>query len=167
VILREKVLRPILAGVGKRKTGRKPKNRSLIDEHYETIRQDIFTLIEDLGIAAKNRQSFVGVASVRAQAKRSACSPKNSLQKSWHPSRIATGLFPSPARCAVSSNANAGCSAFCRKPPTLRSGKPSRGSSTVLTSAPAASFRSRPTVVTVPTSTLIQKKIRDKRATGC
>ena len=52
MILREKVLRPILAGVGKRKTGRKPKNRSLIDEHYETIRQDIFTLIEDLGIAA-------------------------------------------------------------------------------------------------------------------
>src|SRR5438093_6403918 len=51
VILREKVLRPILAGVGKRKTGRKPKNLrlidehyELIDEHYETIRQDMFTL---------------------------------------------------------------------------------------------------------------------------
>src|SRR2546422_10275346 len=43
VILREKVLRPILAGVGKRKSGRKPKNWSLIDEHYETIRQDMFT----------------------------------------------------------------------------------------------------------------------------
>ena len=38
VILREKILRPILAGIGKRKTGRKPKNWSLIDEHYETIR---------------------------------------------------------------------------------------------------------------------------------
>ena len=52
VILREKVLRPILAGVGKRKTGRKPKHWSLIDEHYETIRQDMFTLFEDLRIAA-------------------------------------------------------------------------------------------------------------------
>ena len=38
VILREKVLCPILAGVGKPKMRRKPKNWSLIDEHYETIR---------------------------------------------------------------------------------------------------------------------------------
>ena len=52
VILREKVLRPLLAGVGKRKTGRKPKNWSLIDEHYETIRQDMLILFEDLRIAA-------------------------------------------------------------------------------------------------------------------
>jgi hypothetical protein len=52
VILREKVLRPILAGVGMRKTGRKPQNWSLIDQHYETIRQDIFTLFQDLRIAA-------------------------------------------------------------------------------------------------------------------
>jgi hypothetical protein len=52
VILREKVLRPILAGVGKPKTGRKPKNWNLIDEHYETIRQDVFTLFQDLRIAA-------------------------------------------------------------------------------------------------------------------
>jgi len=52
VILREKVLRPILAGVGKPKMGRKPKNWSPIDEHYETIRQNMFTLFEDLHIAA-------------------------------------------------------------------------------------------------------------------
>jgi hypothetical protein len=52
VILREKVLRPILAGVGKPKMGRKPKNWSPIDEHYETIRQDMFVLFGDLGIAA-------------------------------------------------------------------------------------------------------------------
>jgi hypothetical protein len=52
VILREKVLRPILAGAGKRKTGRKPKNWSFIDQHYETIRQDMLTLFEDLHIAA-------------------------------------------------------------------------------------------------------------------
>jgi hypothetical protein len=52
VILREKVLRPILAGVGKPKIGRKPKNWNMIDEHYETIRQDVFTLFQDLRIAA-------------------------------------------------------------------------------------------------------------------
>jgi len=51
VILREKLLRPILAGVGKLKVGRKPKNWSPIDEHYQALRQDMFTLFEDLGVA--------------------------------------------------------------------------------------------------------------------
>jgi hypothetical protein len=52
VILREKVLRPILAGVGKPRMGRKPKTWSPIDEHYEAIRQGMFTLMDDLRIAA-------------------------------------------------------------------------------------------------------------------
>ena len=52
VILREKVLRPILAGVAKTTTGRKPQNHSVIDEHYATIRQAMFTLFQDLRIAA-------------------------------------------------------------------------------------------------------------------
>lgn len=52
VILREKVLRPILAGVAKTTPSRKPDNRSQIDEHYETIRQNMFTLFDDLRIAA-------------------------------------------------------------------------------------------------------------------
>jgi len=52
VILREKVLRPILAGVGKPKIGRRPKNWSSIDEHYEAIRRSMFTLMEDLRIVA-------------------------------------------------------------------------------------------------------------------
>ena len=52
VILREKVLRPILAGVGKPRMGRKPKTWSPIDEHYEAIRQNMFTLMDDLRIAA-------------------------------------------------------------------------------------------------------------------
>jgi hypothetical protein len=52
VILREKVLRPILAGLGKPETSRKPKNWSSIDEHYEAVRQDMFILMEDLRIAA-------------------------------------------------------------------------------------------------------------------
>jgi hypothetical protein len=52
VMLREKVLRPILAGGGKPKMGRKPKNWSHIDEHYEAIRQDMFVLFRDLRLAA-------------------------------------------------------------------------------------------------------------------
>jgi hypothetical protein len=52
VILREKVLGPILVGVGKPKMRRKPKNWSCIDEHYEAGRQDMFPLIEDLRITA-------------------------------------------------------------------------------------------------------------------
>jgi hypothetical protein len=51
-ILREKILRPILAGVGKPKMGRKSKNWAPIDQHYETIRRDMFTLMQDLRIAA-------------------------------------------------------------------------------------------------------------------
>jgi len=52
VILRDKVIKPILAGTAKSKMGRKPKNWSLIDKHYETIRKDMQTLFEDLGLAA-------------------------------------------------------------------------------------------------------------------
>jgi hypothetical protein len=52
VILREKVLRPILAGVAKTTPQRKPNHRSPIDAHYETIQQDMFTLFEHLRIAA-------------------------------------------------------------------------------------------------------------------
>jgi len=52
VILRDKVITPILAGTAKPKIGRKPKNWSPIDEHYETIRKDMQVLFEDLGLAA-------------------------------------------------------------------------------------------------------------------
>jgi hypothetical protein len=52
VILREKVLRPILAGATKTKTTPKPTNWSPIDQHYEVVRQGMFTLFQDLGIAS-------------------------------------------------------------------------------------------------------------------
>jgi hypothetical protein len=52
VLLREKVIRPILAGIAQPKMGRKPKNWSPIDTHYEVIRKNMFILFEDLGIAA-------------------------------------------------------------------------------------------------------------------
>jgi len=52
VILRNKVIKPILAGTAKPKMGRKPKTWSAIDEHYETVRKDMQTLFEDVGLAA-------------------------------------------------------------------------------------------------------------------
>jgi len=52
VLLREKVIRPILAGIAQPKMGRKPKNWTPIDTHDEVIRQNMFTLFEDLGVAA-------------------------------------------------------------------------------------------------------------------
>lgn len=52
VLLREKVIRPILAGAALPKRGRKPTNWSPIDSHYEAIRKNMITLFEDLGIAA-------------------------------------------------------------------------------------------------------------------
>ncbi len=52
LILRDNVIKPILAGTAKPKVGRKPKNWSPIDEHYETLRKDMQTLFEDLGLVA-------------------------------------------------------------------------------------------------------------------
>jgi len=52
VILRDKVIKPILAGTAKPKMGRKLKTWSAIDEHYETIRKDMQTLFEHVGLAA-------------------------------------------------------------------------------------------------------------------
>jgi hypothetical protein len=52
VVLREQVIKPILAGTAKPKMGRKPKTWSAIDAHYETIRKEMQTLFKDLGLAA-------------------------------------------------------------------------------------------------------------------
>jgi len=52
VVLRDKVIKPILAGTAQPKMGRKPQTWSAIDEHYETIRKDMQTLFEDVGLVA-------------------------------------------------------------------------------------------------------------------
>jgi hypothetical protein len=52
VILRERVIKPLLAGMAPSKVGRKPKNWSPIDAHYETLRKDMQVLFDDLGLAA-------------------------------------------------------------------------------------------------------------------
>jgi len=52
LVLREKVLIPLLAGACNLKPGRKPINRSEIDIHYENIQREMQNIFETIGIAA-------------------------------------------------------------------------------------------------------------------
>ena len=51
VVLRERVIQPLLAGIATPRLGRKPKNWSSIDQHYETLRLNMRTLFQELGVA--------------------------------------------------------------------------------------------------------------------
>ena len=52
VLLREKVLRPILSAVRNQNATTKPVNTTEIDQHYQALRQSMQTLLNDLRIAA-------------------------------------------------------------------------------------------------------------------
>jgi hypothetical protein len=52
LVLRDQVIKPILAGVRTPRRGRKPKTWSPIDQHYEAIRIEMKALLQDCGIAA-------------------------------------------------------------------------------------------------------------------
>jgi hypothetical protein len=52
LVLRQKVLMPLLASTGKRKTGPKPRNRCQIDIHYENIQTQMQKILELMKIAA-------------------------------------------------------------------------------------------------------------------
>ena len=52
LVLRDQVLRPILAGVRVPRRGRKPTTWTRTDQHYETLRIDMKALFNDCGIAA-------------------------------------------------------------------------------------------------------------------
>ncbi|MEW6141500.1 MAG: hypothetical protein AB1733_25030 [Thermodesulfobacteriota bacterium] len=52
LVLREKVLIPLLAGACNLKAGRKPSNRCEIDIHYENIQREMQNIFETIGIAA-------------------------------------------------------------------------------------------------------------------
>ena len=52
LILREKVIKPVLAGAGKKRMGRPPKNLHPIDKHYENLQREMFNTFEMLGLAA-------------------------------------------------------------------------------------------------------------------
>ena len=51
-VLREKVIQPLLAGIATPRLGRKPKNWSSIDQHYEALRLNMRNLFQELGVAA-------------------------------------------------------------------------------------------------------------------
>ena len=51
VLLREKVLRPILSAVRNQNATTKPVNTTEIDQHYQALRQSMQTLLNDLRIA--------------------------------------------------------------------------------------------------------------------
>ena len=51
LILREKVLQPILAGAGKPQRGPKPKDRSRTDIHYANIQTEMHSLFQTIGLA--------------------------------------------------------------------------------------------------------------------
>jgi hypothetical protein len=51
LVLREKVIKPVLAGAGKPKCGPKPKHQSAIDAHYRTLQLEMRNLFQELGLA--------------------------------------------------------------------------------------------------------------------
>ncbi len=51
-VLREKVLKPILAGAVRNPRDRKPQNQGAIDAHYENIQTQMLALFQALGLAA-------------------------------------------------------------------------------------------------------------------
>ena len=52
LILREKVLKPILAGVSRPKRGRHPKNLHPLDIHYQALQREMLSTLQDLKLAA-------------------------------------------------------------------------------------------------------------------
>jgi hypothetical protein len=50
-VLREKVIKPVLAGAGKTKRGSKPKYQSQVDLHYANIQTEMHNLFQTLGLA--------------------------------------------------------------------------------------------------------------------
>jgi len=51
--LRDKVIGPLIAGIRTPRQGRPPKNWTTIDRDYETLRREMQTLLNHLGIATK------------------------------------------------------------------------------------------------------------------
>jgi len=52
LVLTDKVIKPVLAGAGKPGRGRKPKNQSPIDAHYEAFQFQMRSLFQLIGLAA-------------------------------------------------------------------------------------------------------------------
>jgi hypothetical protein len=52
VVLRDKVIKPLLASCCQRKRGRKLKNSTPLDVHYEHLQTGMRDLFKELGLAA-------------------------------------------------------------------------------------------------------------------
>lgn len=52
VLIRDKVIKPLLASCGHHKRGPKPRNTTAIDAHYDRLQIDMQLLLEELGFAA-------------------------------------------------------------------------------------------------------------------
>jgi hypothetical protein len=52
LILREKVLKPVLAGVAHPRRGRPPKNVAPLDQHYQTLQKAMLATLRTLKLAA-------------------------------------------------------------------------------------------------------------------
>jgi hypothetical protein len=52
LILREKVIKPVLAGAGRPKLGRPPKRIHPLDAHYENLQRELRRTFDTLGLAA-------------------------------------------------------------------------------------------------------------------
>ena len=52
LILREKIIKPVLAGAGKPKPGRPPKRIHPLDVHYENLQRELRHTLDTLGVAA-------------------------------------------------------------------------------------------------------------------
>ena len=52
LVLRDHVIRPILAGVQINQPETQPNTSSILDQHYQRLRVDLQPLFHDLGIAA-------------------------------------------------------------------------------------------------------------------
>lgn len=50
LILREKVIKPVLAGAGKPRPGPRPKNIQALDQHYENLQRELRRTFDTLGI---------------------------------------------------------------------------------------------------------------------
>lgn len=52
VVLRDRILKPILAGTTSKRPSKRPQQHGTLDNHYETIRQEMRALMKEFGIPA-------------------------------------------------------------------------------------------------------------------
>jgi hypothetical protein len=52
LILREKVIKPVLAGAGRSQLGRPPKRIQPLDAHYQNLQRELRRTFDTLGLAA-------------------------------------------------------------------------------------------------------------------